>query len=102
MVKSRGLEFTWWKMDQDMKDNSEIRWNMVLEHKDLTILRHMLAIIRKIDQMDKDSTIGQTEIIIKAHFQMDWDMGKVTSDKERPQSNIEDNIKTIRSVVTGK
>lgn len=44
---------------------------MVLEHKDLTILRHMLAIIRKIDQMDKDSTIGQTEIIIKAHFQMD-------------------------------
>lgn len=29
-------------------------------------------------------------------------MGKVTSDKERPQSNIEDNIKTIRSVVTGK
>lgn len=102
MVKCKDLESMWWKMDQDMKVSSEIHWNTVLGHKDSIILRHMSAIIRRIDQMAKGSTIGQTVIITKANFLMDWDTAKAISDKERRGFNIEDSIKMTRSAAMAK
>jgi hypothetical protein len=72
---------------------------MELELKDLLMEKLTLELIKKIDQTDKESTIGQTEIITKVSSQMALDMVKVTSNKEKLVFNIVVNIKTIRNAV---
>ncbi len=62
----------------------------------------MLAITKKIDQMGKGSTIGQTEITTKGPFPMDWDTAKAISNRARLGSNIEDNTKTTKSAAMEK
>lgn len=58
-------------MGQDMKDNLKILLNMGWVQKDLSMERHLLEVMTKIDQMDKESIIGQTVITTKDNFQMD-------------------------------
>jgi hypothetical protein len=43
---------------------------MEWELKDFITAKHMWVIIRKIDQMDKENTIGRMEIITKVIFRM--------------------------------
>ena len=62
----------------------------------------MWVIIRKIDQMDKENTIGRMEITTKVIFRMVWDMARAISEKEKLEYNIEDNTKTIRSAAMAK
>lgn len=62
----------------------------------------MWVIIRKIDQMDKENTIGRMAITTKVIFRMAWDTARGTSGKEKLEYNIEDNTKTIRSAAMAK
>lgn len=75
---------------------------MEWELKDFTTAKHMWVIIRKIDQTDKENTIGRMEITTKVIFRMAWDMARGTSGKEKLEYNIEDNTKTIRSAAMAR
>ena len=70
--------------------------------KDSITDKHMSAVMKKIVQMDKESTIGRMETITKGSFRTVWDMVRAISGKERGEFNIEDNTKTTRSAATGR
>ncbi len=75
---------------------------MVLALRGFLMVKHMLAITKKIGQMDRANIIGQMEIITKVSFLMGWGTVRDTSNKIKQELNIEGNIKTIRNVDMAK